>query len=51
MVEGSAYAVAIATKEVPGPSCVGLVVYENPAASKTNWGGIVTKQAIEVPPG
>ena len=30
VMEGRAYAVAIAAAEVPGPSCAGLVVYDNP---------------------
>ena len=51
VVEFGAYDVAIAAAEVICPSCVGIVVYENTAASRTNWGGIVVKRAIEVLPG
>ena len=50
-VEVRAYAVAIAAAEVPVPSCVGRVVYDNLASRRTNWCGIVVKRAIEVLPG
>ena len=51
VVKGRAYSVAIAAAEVPDPSFVGIVVYDNPAASRTNWGRIVVKRSIEVIPG
>ena len=50
LVEGRAYDVAITALEVPGPSCVGHVVYENQEDSRTNWGGILVKRSIEVLP-
>ena len=48
VVEGSFYAVAIAAAGVPVPLCVGIVVYDNPEANRTNWGVIVLKRSIEV---
>ena len=51
VVEGRAYDVAIAAAEVPNLACVGIVVYEDTASRRNNWGGIVVKRAIEVFPG
>ena len=50
VVEGGAYYVSIAAAEVPCLACVGLVVYEETAPSRSNWGGIVVERAIEVLP-
>ena len=41
VVEGRAYDVAIAATEVPRLVYVGIVVYENMAPSRSNWGGII----------
>ena len=51
VVEGRVNAVTIAASKFPGPSCIGLVVYEKLTASRANWFGILVKRAIEVLPG
>ena len=47
VVEVRAYYVAIVALEFPYSLFVGISVYENPAASRTNWGGILFKRDIE----
>ena len=51
VVEGRADTVAIMSTEVPAPSYVGIVVYENTTASRTNWGVILVKLTVKVLPG
>ena len=51
VVEGRAYDVSITSEEIPRLDCVGLVVYADTVAGRTNWGGIVVKRAVEVLPG
>ena len=50
VVDGRYYDVAIAATEVPRLVYVGIVVYENMAPSRSNWGGIIFERAIEVLP-
>ena len=46
VAEGRAYDVASAATEVPRLVYVGIVVYENMAPSRSNWGGITFERAI-----
>ena len=51
VVKFRAYAVTIGAAEIPRSTCVEIALYEDTAACRTKWGGIIIKRTIEVFPG